>query len=106
MDTIGTKRTKYRMLEVHRLQGQSLFFLIRPPPCLHRVPGCFFHGVVNVFESVVEAAGRDPAAFNKFNNDFFGSSQYLFVDGRHVIAPLTRIRRSASLIHQPPLSPG
>jgi hypothetical protein len=70
--------------------GRPLFFIIRLSGNLHRVPGCFFHGAINVFEGFVEAAGRNPAAFNKFNNDFFGSSQYLFVDGRHITAPLPR----------------
>jgi hypothetical protein len=54
----------------------------------------------------MEAAGRNPAAFNKFNNDFLGSSQYLFVDGRHVTAPLARMKLSASPIHLPSLSLG
>jgi hypothetical protein len=58
---------------------------------------------LNIFEGFMEAAGRNPAAFNKFNNDFLGSSQYLFVDGRHVTAPLTRISLSASPIRLPSL---
>ena len=39
----------------------------------------------------MEAAWRNPAAFNEFNNDFLGSSQYLFIDGRHITAPLSRL---------------
>ena len=75
---------------VQRLKGRSRFSFIRLLGNLHRTLRCFFHGAINVFEGFVEAAGRNPAAFNKFNNDFFGSSQYLFVDGRHITAPLTR----------------
>ncbi len=75
---------------VHRLQGRSRFSFIRLLGNLHRALRCFFHGVINVFEGFVEAAGRNPATLNKFNNDFFGSSQYLFVDGRHITAPLPR----------------
>ena len=108
MDTTGTKRTK-EQLSVDGFtgcRGAALFSLIRLLGNLHRVLGCFFHGAVNIFEGVVEAAGRDPAAFNELNNDFFGGSQYLFVDGRHVAAPLTRIRLSASLTHQSSLSVG
>jgi len=105
MGTTGTKRT--RTCDCFYVftgpSGTPLVYLIRLLANLHRALRCFFHGVVNIFEGFMEAAGRNPAAFNKFNNDFLGSSQYLFVDGRHVTAPLTRISLSISPIRLPSL---
>ena len=70
--------------------SSPLFFIVRLSGRRHRALRCFFHSEVNLFECFVEAAGRNPAAFNKFNDDFLGRSQYLFIDGRHVTAPLSR----------------
>ena len=101
MDTTGTKHTK-KYLDAYglALSGISpLFPLIRLSGNFQRALRCFFHGAVNIFKGLMEAAGRNPAAFNKFNNDFLGSSQYLFVHGCHVSAPLTRIRLSVSPTH-------
>ena len=87
-------------------ENRPLFFSSWLLGDLHRALRCFFHRAVNIFKRFMEAAGRNPAAFNKFNNDFFGSSQYLFVHGGHVAAPLTRISLSASPTHLQLLSFG
>ena len=66
---------------------RPLFLFILLPNILYRSFGCFFHGMVNIFESFMEPAGRNPAALNEFNYDFLGGSQYLFIDVCHAPSP-------------------